>query len=347
MQKTNRTLVVTLLAAAVSLAATAVPAQTLRMNSQWPKSAVAGQVDQWFADEVEARTDGAVKIEIFWSEGLGKAGETLSLLQNDAIDMASLSASYFPAELPLFTAPNSFPMAMNNPCEASRLMQRLVKEVPAYMEEANANGIRPLFFHVLNPYLLVSKEPITSVADMQGVKMRTWGSHMPRMVEAVGGVPVSMGMPSIYEAMSRGTIDAAPFAVDLVVNYNIYEVADHVSEITLWEGPTAAVWITDDAWAKLDEEEREVIQSVAAEARQRDLDRVLAAANEARERLEAKGMTFHEFPEAEVRKWEAALPDFFDEWVTKMEDKGKGDAAREAVRIWRDVVGSVECPSAG
>lgn len=343
MKRLTHTVLAVAALAAIALAGTAQAATTLRMNSQWPATAVGSEVDKWFAEEVEARTDGEVQIKIFWSEGLGEAGETLSLLQNNAVDMASLSPAYFPAQLPLFTAPNSFPMAMNNTCQASRLMERLVDEVPGYMEEAKNNGVRPLFFHVLNPYLLVSKEPITSVEDMEGVKMRTWGSHMPRMVEAAGGTPVTMGMPEIYESLSRGVIDAAPFAVDLVVTYNIYEVAKHISEITLWEGPTSAVWITDDAWSKLTPEQQDTVQAVAEEAKQRDLEAVQAAAEDAREKLKDEGVTFHEFPQSEKEKWKSELPNFFEEWIADMEDKGKGDAARKAVNIWKEVVANVDC----
>jgi len=316
---------------------------TLQMNHQMPSSAVGSQVDQWFADEVEKRTDGEVKLRIFWSEGLGAAKETLSLLNNNAIQMAGLSPGYFPAELPLFTAPNSFPMAINNICEAHELMDRLTDEVPGFMEEANANGIRPLFFHVLNPYLLVSVEPITSIEDMQGVKMRTWGSHMPRMVEAVGGTPLTLSLPEIYEGISRGVIDAAPFALDLVLTYKIHEVAKHVSEITLWDGPTWGVWITEDAWSNLSDEHQRIVTEVADEAKQRDLEAVGKAAVAARETLAAEGVTFHEFPESEKQDWKAKLPDFFGEWIKEMEANGKGADARQAISIWKEVVGSTDC----
>jgi len=40
--------------------------------------------------------------------------------------------------------------------------------VPAFMEEARSKGMRPLFFHVLNPYLLTSKEPILTVEQLKG-----------------------------------------------------------------------------------------------------------------------------------------------------------------------------------
>ncbi|GAB5467453.1 MAG: TRAP transporter substrate-binding protein DctP [Rhodospirillales bacterium] len=315
---------------------------TLKMNHQMPATAVGSKVDQWFADQVEKRTKGEVKIKVFWSGGLGKASETLSLLQAGAVDMAGLSPGYFPAELPLFTAPNSFPMAIDNIDQASTLMERLVAEVPGYAAEAKANGIKPLFFHVLNPYLLVSVEPITNLEEMQGVKMRTWGSHMPKMVEAAGGTAVTLGLPDIYEALSRGVVDAAPFAVDLVVTYNIFEVAKNISEITLWDGPTWGVWITEAAWSKLTPEQQKVVSEVAEEARKRDLEAVRAAAVSAKTELMEKGVTFHAFSAADAQAWKQALPPFFEEWVVQMDAEGKGESARQATKIWTEVVGSVD-----
>lgn len=327
------------LALAGGLAVSAQAEVTLNMNHQWPATTAGSKVDQWFADEIEARTNGEVKIKIFWSEGLAKSGEALELLQNGGLDMAAMSPGYFPAQLPLHVAPNSIPMKMDTVDQANTLMKRLLAEVPAYAEEAEANGIKALFFHHLNPYLLVSREPITTVAQMEGKKMRTWGNDMPRMVQAAGGTPVTMMLPEIYEGLSRGVVDTAPFAVDLVVNYKIHEVAKHISEITLWEGPSWGVWISTGAWDKLTDEQRTVVEEVSTEAMERDRVAVLAAGEEARATLIAAGVTFHEFPQAEKDKWRAALPDFFADWIATMDEAGKGDAARQAVAIWKEVIG--------
>lgn len=331
------------MALAVGIAALLAPAAmagTLRLNSQWPATTAGSKVDQWFADEIKARTNGEIEIKIFWSEALGKAKENLSLMQSGAVEMAAMSAGYFPAQLPLHAAPNSIPMAMETVEQASELMVRLAAEVPGFAAEAKANGVRALFFHHLNPYLLVSKEPITSVAQMQGKKMRTWGTDMPRMVEAVGGVPVTLSLPEIYESLGRGVVDTAPFSVDLVQNYKIYEVAPHIGEITLWLGPSWAVWISESAWNDLTPEQQGIFMDVADEARLRDLEATKAAGTAARAALADLGVTFHEFSEGEKAKWRGALPDFFGDLVAKMEGKGMGDDARQAIAIWKEVTGA-------
>ena len=160
---------------------------TLRLSHQWTQNNAGSQVDKWFAQEVETRTNGEVKIKIFWAEALGKAKENLALLQNGAIDMAAMSPGYFPAEMPFYAAPNSIPMTMDEVPHATELMTRLMAEVPVYQSETKRNGIKALFFHHLNPYKLVCTSPVTTVAGMEGKKMRTWGKDMPRMVQAAGG----------------------------------------------------------------------------------------------------------------------------------------------------------------
>ena len=333
----------TLLAAALPIAmllagtSSAMAEMTLRMSHQWTENNAGSKVDKWFAEEIEKRTNGEVKIKIFWAEALGKAKENLTLLQQGAVDMAAMSPGYFPAQMPFYAAPNSIPMTMDEVPHATELMKRLMTEVPIYQEETKRNGIKALFFHHLNPYKLVCKDAVTSVDGMKGKKMRTWGKDMPRMVQAAGGTPVTLSLPEIYEGLSRGAVDCAPFAVDLVVNYKIYEVAKHISNITLWLGPSTGIWISQSAWAKLTPEQQEIFVKTGLEAAERDREAVVAAGAAAIATLEANGVTMHDFPAEEAAKWRAANPDFFADFIAEMEKKGWGDDARKTVAIWKEV----------
>ena len=289
--------------------------------------------------EIEARTNGEIKIKIFWEGVLGKAKENLALIQNGSIDLAAISPGYFPAELPFHAAPNSIPMAMARVEQATELMERLLTEVPEFDEEAKRNGMKALFFHHLNPYLLVCKEPVAGVDDMQGKKVRTWGKDMPRMVQAAGGVAVTLSLPELYEGLGRGTVDCIPFSVDLMVNYKIYEVAKHVHDITLWEGPTNAVWIARGVWDDMTPEQQKVVQEVSFEAAYRDRDQVVGAGGAAIDELKAKGVQFHAFPDAEKKRWKDANPDFFGDFIEDMKAAVRGDDAMKTIEVWREVAG--------
>lgn len=341
MDLTRRAVCLTALVAVAAAIPVSAEAKTLlRMNHQMAANTAGSIVDQWFADEVKKRTNGAVEMKVFFSNGLGEVKETLSLLETGAIDMAGLSPGYFPDQLPFFTAPNSIPMAIDNIDQAYVISKRFLAEVPAFMEEARSKKIRPLFFHVLNPYLMVAKEPVLAVDHLKGKKFRTWGSDLPRMAQAVGATPVTLGVTELYEGLLRGVVDVIPFSLDLMQNYKVYEVAKHVMEVTIWDGPTWGVWISDKAWAKLSPEEQKTVLAVGEEAAKRDLEAVRKAANDARAFLQTQGVKIHAFPAPELAKWRAALPNYFDEFIAKQEARGKGADARKMVEIWKEVVKS-------
>jgi TRAP-type C4-dicarboxylate transport system substrate-binding protein len=162
------------------------------------------------------------------------------------------------------------------------------------------------------------------------------------MAQAVGMTPVTLSLPEIYESLGRGVVDAAPFSVDLVMNYKIYEVAKNVSDITLWLGPSWGVWISETAWQKLSPQQRQVMEQVAAEARERDYQATIDAEKAARVELAKHKVVFHAFPDAEKTKWRQALPDFFGDFIATQEKEGRGADARKMVEIWKDVLNTVQ-----
>jgi TRAP-type C4-dicarboxylate transport system substrate-binding protein len=162
---------------------------------------------------------------------------------------------------------------------------------------------------------------------------------MPRMVQAAGAVPVTLGLPELYESLSRGTVDCIPFSVDLMVYYKIYEVAKHVHDVTLWLGPTNGNWINRKVWDKFTPEQQKIIEDVSREAAIRDRDATMEAASKAAATLKGHGVQFHQFPPEDKKKWKTSNPDFFADFVAAQEKAGRGDAAKAMVKIWKEVVG--------
>lgn len=324
--------------AALSLMTAGALAQDFKLSSQWLENTVVSQTNRWWAEELDKRSQGKMKVKIFYVGTLAKPTENLQLIRSGGVELVNMSASYFGADLPLFTAPNSIPMAMADVGQATVLMQRLMTELPAMDEEAKRNGVKALHFHSLNPYRLVCKQQIKSIDDLKGKKIRSWGSDMPKMVLAAGAVPVTLFLPELYEGLQRGTIDCIPFSVDLMVSYKIHEVAKHVHDVTLWLGPTSGLWMARPAWDKLTPDQQKLFEQVSREAALRDRDTTIAAAATATETLKAAGVQFHAFPEGDKKKWKAQNPDFFADFVVAQEKAGRGDAARQMVKIWREVV---------
>lgn len=312
--------------------------QDFKLSTQWVENTITSQTNRWWAEELEKRSQGKIKVKIFYAGTLAKATENLQLIRAGGVELVNMSASYFGADLPLFTAPNSIPMAMSDVPQTTVLIQRLLKELPAMDEEAKRNGVKALHFHHLNPYLLVCKQEIKGLDDIKGKKIRTWGSDMPKMVQAAGGVPVTLGLPELYEGLSRGIVDCIPFSVDLMVNYKIHEVAKHVHDVTLWLGPTSGLWMARGAWDKMSPENQKLLDQVSGEAALRDRDLTVAAAKTATDALKVAGVLFHTFPEADKKKWKSLNPDFFADFISTQDKAGRGESAKQMVKIWKEVV---------
>jgi TRAP-type C4-dicarboxylate transport system substrate-binding protein len=317
----------------------------LKLNHQYPTDATLSKLDRWFAEEVKNATSGEIEIRIVWSNGLGEPKQNLAMLKSGLIDMATTSAGYFSKELPLLSAPNALPMAMDNICQASEIMKVLMEKVPAFAEEASQNGIRPLYFHLVNPYYLVSKTPIIKFSDLNGKRVRTWGDDIPLLMKAAGAIPITLFMPDIYQGFKHGTLDISPFSSDVIETYKVDELAKHISEVVVWEGSGPGVWISEKIWKTLSPAHQKIMLETAEKARQKEIPLTLEAERLARESLKAKGITFHKFPDEEISAWKNASPDFFQEWINRMEKLGKKDAAQQAVRLWKEIrAATPQCP---
>lgn len=311
------------------------PKIELRFGHFAPATTGHAQVDQWFADEVAKRTNNQVTIRFFWSGAVGKPTELLGLVGRGAVDIAAVPASYFPAQLPLLAAPSALPMALPSPEKAQQIMYGLWESVPALQEEAKKANVRPLLFHTLNQYHLLCTTPIKSLADLKGKKIRSQGEYMPKMLHAVGAVPVNVLVGEFYESLQRGSVDCMALPWDLMVAFKLHEVAKHGSEINLGALISNPQWYNLARWEKLPANVREVLTQVAEEAKAVDLRKARELEAAAVETLKKAGVQIYPFPDQ--AKFEAAVPDFLAEWTAAMEKAGRGAEAAAVAKKWREL----------
>ena len=169
--------------------------------------------------------------------------------------------------------------------------------------------------------------------------MRSWGEDMPRLAQTVGAIPVTLTSAEFYESLQRGVVDCIPSAVDFVVNFKLYEVAKYIVKAVVYQGSSWALWVNLDKWNSISAGDQKIMLEVAEEAKKRELVKLAEAGKEATDILLAKGMEFIDLPASEIRKWQTSNPDFFADWIVKMEKRGKGDAAREAIALWIKIRG--------
>ncbi|HOV19776.1 MAG TPA: TRAP transporter substrate-binding protein DctP, partial [Ottowia sp.] len=88
-------------------------------------------------------------------------------------------------------------------------------------KEFAPNGVRLLFTIVLPPYQVITRKPFSTLADIEGMKIRASGSAKELLLKKLKAVPVLMPTPEVYESLSRGTIDGVLFPFNSLAPYEI------------------------------------------------------------------------------------------------------------------------------
>jgi TRAP-type C4-dicarboxylate transport system substrate-binding protein len=179
---------------------------TLRMHQFLPAQANVPKyvLDVWAA-KVEAESDGRIKIQRFPSMQLGgKPPELIDQVIDGVADIVWTVAGYTPGRFPR-TEVFELPFMMTNAEATSKAYWDLTEK---YMLDDDFKDFHVIGVWVHGPGLIHSKEPIKTVGDLNGVKLRAPTRVTNMMFSSLGATPVGMPVPAVPEALSKGVIDA-------------------------------------------------------------------------------------------------------------------------------------------
>jgi TRAP-type C4-dicarboxylate transport system substrate-binding protein len=103
-----------------------------------------------------------------------------------------------------------------------------VDKEPNLKAEMERESIILICPHISGQMQIASKKPVDSAKDLKGKTIRTYGGGRGKYLEAFGLNPIFMSYSEIYEALDRGTIDAAEMVMMLSQTFKHYEVAKYV-----------------------------------------------------------------------------------------------------------------------
>lgn len=248
-------------AAALTLYGGGAEAQVvLRMADSLPAGALQSRYSiQYFMERVTQQVGNAVKFEYFPSEQLGKARDMLKLTQSGVIDAGLIIPALASDKLP-FSAVAELPGAFATACQGVTAYWELMTNGILRRVEMEANGLHPLFAVLNPPYQTFSRgKEINTLADYKGLKVRAAGGGQNLLVLKLGGVPISVAAPEMYETLSRGTVDATIFALAGAVAYGIVPLVKHMTVNESFGGLATFYSMSKSGWDKLPETVRKAM----------------------------------------------------------------------------------------
>jgi TRAP-type C4-dicarboxylate transport system substrate-binding protein len=172
-----------------------------------PSSAIHKEPMETFLANVERRSEGRIKTEYYPAEMLVKAKGDLAAVRSGVSDIQVTTTAHNPDATPM-AGLFMLPFAYRSGEEAAVAFMKLKDKYIA--PEINKLGVKLLGVYIGSPYVMFSADkPIRSLADLRGVKVRTPGAVITRILTKVGAVPVNLSAADIYEGLQKRTVNVA------------------------------------------------------------------------------------------------------------------------------------------
>lgn len=246
---------------------------TLKLAHQWPQAesdyVVATGIK--FAQEVEKRSNGDIKIQFFPAESLVKAGATHTALKNGTVDLSIYPYIYSAGAIPEMNL-----ILMPGIWKSHDDVFRFRESAPWKKLEAKAEayGFKTLCWIQISGGVASVKKEVSSPADVAGSKVRAAGKYMSYALQQAKASTVSMPSSENYSAMQLGLLDAMWTSSSSFGAYRLYEVSKfYVSpekySIFYTIEPIA---ISMKTWNKLTPAQQKILQEVGSSLEQSALE---------------------------------------------------------------------------
>lgn len=259
------------LAACVGLVMAAIPvdARVLRLNESLPQNSTEGEALREFKQIVEERTGGELEIALHFQDELGDPQTSMENLGTGTLELYSGALSYYAALIPEELGVTTLLYLFQDNDHLSRYLaspvfqeghQRLIDDFGIRFLSTEFEGDR-------GPYRIwVSTEPVMSLEDLQGMKMRLWPNDIAiRAWEHLGAAPSVIPWTETYLAIRQGVVSAVTSGVNAIHDQKFTEVAPYITEFRQFP-QTWPIAISEMVYQSLPAEQQEILVEAANEA---------------------------------------------------------------------------------
>lgn len=214
------------------------------------------------------------------------------------------------------------PFMMQNPEATSKALWDYVGQYAA----AEFKDVKPLAFHVHGDGVFhMTNKPVRTAADLKGLKLRAPTRMTNKFMALLGATPVSMPVPQVGDALSKGVIDGAVVPYEVVPSVKIQELVKFHSETDPAEPAfytsTFIFAMNKARYESLPADLKKVIDNNSGQALSGMIGKAFLQADAEGKKLTAKNTT-NVIPKAELENWKKLGQPLTDAWVTDMNAKG-------------------------
>jgi len=271
-----------------------------------------------FAECVTKGTTGEIEITVHPGGSLFAGADIKRAIQTGQVQIGERLLSGHQNENAIFGF-DSVPFLAPSFEDSGKLWEAAKPKIEAVLEEQNLH----LLYNVpWPPQGLYFKKEVNSVADMAGVKFRSYNNTTARLAELTGMAPVTIEAAEVSQAFATGVAESMISSGATGYDQKVWESLTHFYEVDAWL-PRNYVMVNADVWAGVSEANKGIINSCADEAQERGLAKAKAYTQFTYDGLKEGGMLVQPASEELMSGLRAVGETMTSEWLEAAGDEGK------------------------
>jgi len=295
---------------------------TLRLATELRPGSPSEQFVEAFAQKVNERANGRVKVEVYPGDQLVKAAQYPDALPAGTIEMALADFSKgWPAIIPEISV-LQLPVFTDVGHELRALEGSLGERLGKLLEEKANTKVLAWTTTGMPDAMGCTKRLIRKPEDLRGLRLRVAGDLDLAQARALGGSGAQIAPTEMYMAMQRGTVDGVFLTTaEGVLALKLHEVAKYWTRVPvgLLASPIKHGFaINLAAWSQLPEDVQKVLADTAQETASAMIEELIAQANRQWEQIaQQPGVQVYQVPQGDLTQWKERLEPTNTEYLEK------------------------------
>ncbi|MCC6869312.1 MAG: TRAP transporter substrate-binding protein [Burkholderiales bacterium] len=287
-----------------------------RCQSMWSSAELTYKAFVDFCDRVKANTGGRLVIEPFAAGAVTGVFETLDAVTAGVLQAQSSWPGYFSGKDAGLAVISDFVFGYQHPHQAEAwfyyrggldMLRQAYARYNAYPVGVSWWGVESI----------VSKKPIPTMADVKGIKFRSPQGMTAEILTKLGASIVVLPGGEVFSALDKGVVDGADWATpSMNQRMGFFDVAKY--SVKLYHSmPVQEFTVNMDAWKKLPDELKAILQSTTREWTWDQVQRVAVDDVRAQKEFAAKGVKQIVWSDAEMDRIRTLAHKTWEDWSKK------------------------------
>lgn len=260
-----------------------------------PPDHIWNQAAENLAEELEERSDGRMKMELFPGGQLGSDADMVQQLETGSLDFGFITNAFMTSKSDAFSAwfaPYLFE-TYEDTLEASNT--EVAKDILATVDD---QGLKAMDYFFSGYRTMMFTEKIETPEDIKGLTLRVTPSPaLEDWYRSLGASPESISLPDVYQAAQTGVIDGMEMDLDAAVTSNFNEVTGYGALTNHMVWPSVMI-INKDLFEDMSEEDQTIVEESMAAASEYATMKRAGQEEEYMDTLTDRGMELYDMDEA-------------------------------------------------